>query len=96
MHLTINCFICTFHILSGCIITSYVLLYTKPHVLSVLLTCILRNNLQFYKYCLYRLARMDQALKEMDNDGLNSLRYSVEVTEHPLFTLIRANLENAL
>ena len=39
---------------------------------------------------------MDQALKEMDNDGLNSLRYSVEVTEHPLFTLIRANLENAL
>ena len=39
---------------------------------------------------------MDQALKEMDNDGLNSLKYSAEVTEYPLFTLIRANLENAL
>ena len=36
---------------------------------------------------------MDQALKEMDNDGLNSLKYSAEVTEYPLFTLIRANLE---
>ena len=39
---------------------------------------------------------MDQALKDMDNDGLNSLKYSAEVTEYPLFTLIRANLENAL
>ena len=39
---------------------------------------------------------MDQALKEVDNDGLNSLKYSAEVTEYPLFTLIRANLENAL
>ena len=39
---------------------------------------------------------MDQALKEMDNDGLNSLKYSAEVTEYPLFTLIRANLENTL
>ena len=39
---------------------------------------------------------MDQALKEMDNDGLNSLKYSAEVTEYPLFTLIRADLENAL
>ena len=39
---------------------------------------------------------MDQALKEMDNDGLNSLKYSAEETEYPLFTLIRANLENAL
>lgn len=57
---------------------------------------ITRNDLQFYKYCLHRLARMDQALKEMDNDGLNSLKYSAEVTEYPLFTLIRANLENAL
>ena len=57
---------------------------------------ITRNDLQFSKYCLHRLARMDQALKEMDNDGLNSLKYSAEVTEYSLFTLIRANLENAL
>ena len=57
---------------------------------------ILRNDLQFYKYCLPRLARMDQALKEMHNDGLTSLKYSAEVTEYPLFTLIRADLENAI
>ena len=41
MHLTINCFICTFHMLSGCIIISYMFYCILNHTFSqYLLTCI--------------------------------------------------------
>ena len=38
---------------------------------------------------------MMEALKTMDKDGLNSLKYSAEVTEHLLFTLIKADFKEA-
>ena len=40
---------------------------------------------------------MREGLKNMDYDGLNSLKYTIKkMTEHPLFTLVTVDVRDAM